>query len=49
MTAKLNNADFVKNAPPDIVAKDRLRIAELTTEISQLTAQIARVRGLKDQ
>ena len=49
LTAKLNNADFAKNAPPDIVAKDRQRIDELKTEIMQLTAQLARVRELKDQ
>jgi valyl-tRNA synthetase len=49
LTAKLNNADFAKNAPPDIVAKDRQRIDELKTEIMQLTAQMARVRELKDQ
>ena len=46
LTAKLENADFAKNAPPDIVAKDRLRIEELRIEIAQLSAQISRVRGL---
>ena len=49
LTAKLNNADFAKNAPPDIVAKDRQRIDELRIEIGQLTAQIVRVRGLEDR
>jgi valyl-tRNA synthetase len=49
LTSKLHNADFAKNAPPDIVAKDRQRIDELKTEITQLTAQMARVRKLKDQ
>jgi len=46
LTAKLENADFAKNAPSDIVAKDRLRIEELRIEIAQLSAQISRVRGL---
>jgi valyl-tRNA synthetase len=46
--AKLGNADFASNAPPDIIAKDRHRLAELEREIAQLCAQIARVSGLKD-
>ncbi len=48
MEAKLRNGDFAKNAPPDIVAKDQSRLAELRTEMSQLTAQLARVRQLAD-
>jgi valyl-tRNA synthetase len=48
LTAKLSNADFAKNAPPDIVAKDRQRIDELEIEITQLSTQMARVRKLKD-
>jgi valyl-tRNA synthetase len=47
LTAKLGNADFAKNAPPDIVAKDRQRIEELRTEITQLGAQSSRVRSLE--
>jgi valyl-tRNA synthetase len=49
MDAKLSNADFARNAPPEIVAKDQQRVAELRTEIAQLSAQIARVRRLKDR
>ena len=49
LTAKLDNAEFAKNAPADIVAKDRQRIQELRTEITQLSAQISRVRSLKDR
>jgi valyl-tRNA synthetase len=49
MTGKLSNAEFAKNAPPEVVAKDRQRLAELHTEIRQLTAQIAKVAALKDQ
>jgi len=48
MEAKLGNAQFAKNAPPEVVAKDRQRFAELRTEIAQLDAQIARVSKLKD-
>jgi valyl-tRNA synthetase len=46
---KLANAEFAANAPPEVVAKDRLRLDELRTEISQLTAQIARVDALRAQ
>jgi valyl-tRNA synthetase len=49
LEAKHANADFARNAPPDIVEKDRLRIAELRTEIGQLTAQAARVKRLQNQ
>jgi valyl-tRNA synthetase len=49
MESKLNNAEFAKNAPAEVVAKDRQRLAELRTEIGQLAAQIARVTALKDQ
>ena len=46
--AKLRNGNFAKNAPPDIVAKDQARLAELRTEMAQLAAQISRVSKLKD-
>ena len=49
MEAKLGNGEFARNAPADVVTKDRLRVAELRTEIGQLTAQIARVKGLLDE
>jgi valyl-tRNA synthetase len=49
LESKLSNADFAKNAPAEIVAKDQLRLAELRTEMSQLAAQIARVTALKGQ
>jgi valyl-tRNA synthetase len=48
LQSKLSNPDFAKNAPPDVVAKDQQRLSELHLEIRQLSAQIARVRGLKD-
>jgi valyl-tRNA synthetase len=49
LEAKLANSQFAANAPADIVAKDKQRVAELRTEIAQLTAQTARVKKLKDQ
>ena len=48
LEAKLANADFAKNAPPDVVAKDRTRLTELRAELGQLAAQIARVHRLQD-
>ncbi len=49
MEGKLGNADFARNAPADVVAKDQQRLLELRTEIGQLAAQIARVTALKAQ
>jgi valyl-tRNA synthetase len=49
MESKLSNTEFAKNAPAEVVAKDRQRLAELRTEIGQLAAQIARVTALKSQ
>jgi valyl-tRNA synthetase len=45
----LSSTEFAKNAPAEVVAKDRQRLAELETEIRQLAAQIARVTALKHQ
>ena len=47
LAAKLANADFVKNAPAEVIAKDQARIAELRTEIGQLVAQGERVNRLR--
>ena len=49
LAAKLANAQFASNAPPEIVAKDHQRLEELRTEIAQLSAQTARVNKLKNQ
>jgi valyl-tRNA synthetase len=49
LTAKLSNGDFAKNAPREVVAKDRSRLSELQTEMGQLNAQIARVNALRKQ
>ncbi|HEY3653936.1 MAG TPA: valine--tRNA ligase [Steroidobacteraceae bacterium] len=47
LEGKLANTEFARNAPAEVVAKDRLRLAELRTEIGQLTAQVARVNALR--
>jgi valyl-tRNA synthetase len=47
LTGKLDNADFARNAPADVVEKDRIRLSELRIELKQLTAQIARVTALQ--
>ena len=46
LQSKLANGDFAKNAPPDVVAKDRARLSELGAEIDQLMQQVARVNAL---
>jgi valyl-tRNA synthetase len=47
LEAKLANGEFARNAPAEVVAKDRSRLAELHTEIGQLSAQVARVNALR--
>jgi len=49
LESKLSNAEFAKNAPAEVVAKDQQRLSELRTELGLLAAQIARVTALKDQ
>jgi valyl-tRNA synthetase len=48
LEGKLANAEFARNAPADVVAKDRARLAGLRMEIAQLSAQIARVDALRN-
>jgi valyl-tRNA synthetase len=43
---KLENQNFVANAPPDIVAKEQARVAELEQRAAQLDQQIARLAEL---
>jgi len=43
---KLENQSFVANAPPDVVAKEHARIAELNQRATQLEQQIARLAEL---
>ena len=47
LQSKLANGDFAKNAPAEVIAKDRVRLAELRTETDQLAAQIVRVNALR--
>jgi valyl-tRNA synthetase len=47
LEAKLSNSDFARNAPAEVVAKDRQRLSDLHSELGQLKAQIARVNRLK--
>jgi valyl-tRNA synthetase len=49
LQSKLANSDFAKNAPAEVIAKDRLRLSELRTEIAQLAAQLERVTALSSQ
>ena len=49
MENKLANSEFAKNAPAEVVIKDRQRLSDLRMEIAQLKAQIARVIALKGQ
>jgi valyl-tRNA synthetase len=46
LESKLGNAEFARNAPAEVIDKDRARVSELRTEIGQLKAQIARVTAL---
>jgi valyl-tRNA synthetase len=48
LQAKLANGDFAKNAPAEVIAKDRVRLAELRAEADQLAAQIVRVNALRN-
>jgi valyl-tRNA synthetase len=43
---KLNNENFVNNAPTDVVAKERQRAAEVEKTIAQLAEQIAKLDEL---
>jgi valyl-tRNA synthetase len=45
--AKLANRNFIANAPADIVAQERARIAEFSREIAQIEEQERRVAALK--
>jgi valyl-tRNA synthetase len=46
LEAKLGNENFVRNAPPDVVAADRARAAELKAQNLSLAKQLDRVRKL---
>ena len=46
-TRKLGNAEFLRNAPPDVVAKERARADELMQRITQLELQLQRLREIR--
>ncbi|MEJ0087631.1 MAG: valine--tRNA ligase [Pseudomonadota bacterium] len=46
LRGKLGNANFVKNAPPEVVAADQARLAELESQNLNLAAQLDRVHRL---
>ncbi len=45
---KLSNENFVNNAPPQVVEKEKLRADELRVEIGQLKEQLTQVGALGD-
>jgi valyl-tRNA synthetase len=47
--AKLENPSFVSNAPPEVVATERERIAQFEQVNTSLARQIETVRGLVRQ
>ena len=44
--SKLANENFVRNAPPEVVAQEHTRTREFATAIASLREQLARVRAL---
>ena len=46
LKAKLGNENFVRNAPPEVVAADRARMAELEAQNVSLAPQLERVRRI---
>jgi valyl-tRNA synthetase len=43
--ARLDNPDFVNNAPPEVVTKTRHQLADVELQMEQLDEQIARLPG----
>jgi valyl-tRNA synthetase len=46
LNAKLGNENFVRNAPPEVVATDRARVADLEAQKVGLGSQLERVRRM---
>lgn len=46
-TAKLGNENFVRNAPAEVVARERARVEEFKRELAQLADQLKRVASLR--
>ncbi len=42
---KLANDNFVRNAPPEVVATERERVADFERQVASLTAQLERLKG----
>ena len=45
--AKLANEEFMRNAPPEVSARERQREQDLARELTQLAAQLERLERLK--
>nr|MBP9592484.1 hypothetical protein [Steroidobacteraceae bacterium] len=45
-SAKLANGSFIANAPPEVVAKERARIAGFEAQVAQLGEQLRRLAAL---
>ena len=43
LAARLGNSAFVANAPPEVVAKERERVADLDRQTAQLSEQLRRL------
>jgi len=41
----LNNEGFVSRAKPEVVEKERIRLAELQASLTQIEEQLTRLRG----
>jgi len=44
--AKLGNASFVANAPPEVVAQEQARVAEFERQLAQLGEQLRRLAAV---
>ena len=44
--SKLSNENFVRNAPPEVVQTEREREADFERQVTSITAQLERIRGL---
>jgi valyl-tRNA synthetase len=43
---KLANENFVRNAPPEVVKTEREREADFERQVTSITAQLERLKGL---
>ncbi len=46
VAGKLDNAKFVANAPPEVVAKEREKLAKLNSDLQQISIQLERLEDL---